>query len=176
MATGCDWEVTLRKFLWLSLMATISSLLVYNAHATVFGELQGIVHDPQHRPISGAKIILHAAYSTASQSATTNQDGYFSLPAVPLGEYRITISVPGFNTARQTISVASGSSPILHFQLEVGSVHESVMVSSRTDAANVNSVNPTTTVSRIDVARTPGRPHQQLGGNHRLRARRLCSA
>lgn len=126
------------------------------AHATVFGELQGIVHDPQHRPIRNARITMHAAYSQWVQSARTNQDGYFSFLAAPLGDYRLTIVSPGFDELRQTVTVFSDNSPILHFQLQLGNVQQSVRVTSQTDVSNVNSVTPTTLVDRLDIARTPG--------------------
>ncbi len=126
------------------------------AYATVFGELQGIVHDPQHRPIANAQITINAAYSQFTQTTHTNQDGYFSFLTLPLGNYKITIVASGFDVLQQTITIYSDNSPILHFPLQVGSVRQSVRVTSQTDVANVNSVTPTTLVNRLDIARTPG--------------------
>ncbi len=131
-------------------------LCVNPARATVFGEVQGIVHDPQHRPIQDATVTIHAAYSAFTQTAHTNRDGYFSLLAVPLGSYKITIHTHGFEVLQQTITVFSDNSPILHFLLQVGSVQQSVKVTSQTTVANVDSVTPTTLVNRMDIARTPG--------------------
>ena len=127
-----------------------------SAHATVFGEIQGIVHDPQHRPIAFAQITIYAAYSQFTQSAHSNQDGYFSFLTLPLGDYKITIVASGFDALQQTITVFSDNSPILHFPLQLGSVQQSVQVTSQTDVANVNSVTPTTLVNRLDIAQTPG--------------------
>jgi hypothetical protein len=126
------------------------------AHATIFGQVRGIVHDPQHRPVSGAKITIHAAHSDFTASAQTNQEGSFNLPAIPLGEYIVTVSQPGFTTLEQAITLASDTSPILHFELQVGSVEQSVTVSTQSQTANVDSVTPTTLVGRIDIAQTPG--------------------
>ena len=126
------------------------------AHASIFGQVQGIVHDPQHRPVSGAKITVHAAHSDFIATAQTNQDGSFNLPAIPLGEYIVTVSQPGFTTLEQAITLASNTSPILHFELQVGSVKQSVTVSTQSGSANVDSVTPTTLVGRIDIAQTPG--------------------
>jgi len=137
----------------LVLFVTIGSRL---ADATVFGELQGVVHDPQHRPIANAQIIIHAAYSQFTQTTHTNQDGYFSLLTVPLGDYMVTITSNGFDALQQTITIFSDNSPILHFQLQIGSVQQSVQVTSQTDVANVDSVTPTTLVDRLDVVQTPG--------------------
>jgi outer membrane cobalamin receptor len=56
----------------------------------------------------------------------------------------------------QRITVASNTSPILHFELSVASVNESAVVTAETQTANVDSVTPTTLVSREDIANTPG--------------------
>ena len=55
----------MRKILWLFPLLFLFSLKP--AHATVFGEVQGIVHDPQHRPIAGATVVLKSANSAFSQ-------------------------------------------------------------------------------------------------------------
>ncbi len=48
-----------RLFACLTLMGLLYS---HVAHATIFGQVQGIVHDPQHRPIRGATVTIHAAH------------------------------------------------------------------------------------------------------------------
>ncbi len=126
------------------------------AHAAIFSQLHGVVHDIQHRPIAGARISLEAANSTFTTIATTALDGSFSLSSVPLGDYTITISQPGFTSTRQTLTLASGTAPILHFELQLGSVDQQVSVTSDATAANVNTATPTTLISREDIARTPG--------------------
>ena len=124
--------------------------------ASIFGRLQGIVHDPHHRPVSGATISVQAANSDFAVSTRTSQDGNFNLPAIPLGDYTVTVSQPGFRTLQESVTLASNTSPMLHFELEIGSVSQAVTVYSGNDTANVNSVTPTTLVSRIDIAQTPG--------------------
>lgn len=131
-------------------------LLSQHARATVFGQVEGIVHDPQHRPISGAKVVLQSSNSAYSLSGDTNSDGFFRFQAVPFGDYTITVSESGFASFSQPFSLASGTSPILHFQLAIATVVESVKTVGRVDGANVDSVTPTTTLSREDIAQTPG--------------------
>jgi outer membrane cobalamin receptor len=118
--------------------------------------VEGIVHDPQHRPIAGAQITLKSATSDFSQTTQTNDEGAFRLAAVPVGDYLITIRQSGFSALEQHITVASNSSPILHFELAIASVQQSAVVTAETQTANVDSVTPTTLVSREEIARTPG--------------------
>jgi hypothetical protein len=126
------------------------------AHASDFSQVQGIVHDPQHRPLPGARITLAAAHSDFTQSTTTNSEGAFTLPNIPLGDYTVTISHAGFQTLQQTLTLYSDTSPILHFQLEIGKVSQTVTVTAPIQATSVDTVTPTTLVDRLDIAQTPG--------------------
>lgn len=130
--------------------------LTVTAHATIFGSVRGVIHDPQHRPIQGATVILKAKLADWSRSANTDAEGQFALNAVPIGEYSISVASPGFAQAAQDILVASGSEPVLHFELRVASKSESVTVSAAPEAVPTDTVTPTTLVSRVDVQRTPG--------------------
>lgn len=126
------------------------------AMAAVLAAVRGVVHDPQHRPIAGASVTLHAANSDFAEEEKTNTDGEFSFSAIPAGDYFVTAAQPGFDTAKQSITVASNTSPVLHLELPVASVQQSVTVDTNTSAANVDSITPTTLISREDIARTPG--------------------
>jgi hypothetical protein len=69
-----------------------------SAYATIFGKVQGIVHDPQHRPIANASVNLQAATSDWNKTTQTDQNGEFSFPAVPIGDYIVTVTQSGFET------------------------------------------------------------------------------
>ena len=55
---------------------------------TVFGTVRGIVHDPQHRPLSDATVTLQAKQSAFTQTFQTDAEGQFHFDAVPLGSLR----------------------------------------------------------------------------------------
>ena len=126
------------------------------ARASVFGQIQGVVHDPHHRPIGGAHITVRAANSELSFSATSDQDGEFRIAAVPLGVYVVSVSAPGFADSEQTITLTSDSSAILHFPLELATVKQTTAVHAEAQSTNPDSVTPSTLISRTDIARTPG--------------------
>ena len=126
------------------------------AGASVFGLVQGIVHDSQHRPIRGAQVTVRSAHSDFEQTVSTDRYGAFSVPAVPLGDYVVTVTRTGFGVLKQSLTLASNTSPLLHFELQVGSVEQAVTVTTETGGASVDSVTPTTLVNRIAIANTPG--------------------
>jgi len=114
------------------------------------------VHDPQHRPVSGASVKLQAITSDYSQTTPANDNGEFSFTSVPVGDYKITVTQPKFDTAEQTVTVDSSSSPVLHFQLAIATLSQSTVVVGQAGAVNMDSVTPTTLVNREDIAQTPG--------------------
>jgi len=136
----------------LALLLMFGSLL----HATIFGRIHGIVHDPQHRPVAGASVKLQAITSDWSQTAQSDDNGEFSFTAVPVGDYKITVTQSKFQTSEQTVTVDSGSSPILHFQLAIAAVTQTTVVVGEGEVANMDSVTPTTLVDRQDISQTPG--------------------
>src|SRR5438876_4626583 len=124
--------------------------------ATVFGTVRGIVHDPQHRPIQDVTVTLKAKTSSYVQTAQTDANGEFHFDAVPLGEYRVTASAASFASEEQTISVLSGTAPILHFELKLSAQAESITISADAGPAQLESITPTTLVNRLEIRDTPG--------------------
>src|SRR5713101_2422791 len=99
--------------------------------ATVFGTVRGIVHDPQHRPVSGIQVVLKAKATEFTLNTRTDDAGQFHFDAVPLGEYMVAVLDPNFVADHQTVVVSA-------------------------DAAQTETVTPTTLVDRLQIQETPG--------------------
>lgn len=140
----------------ISLLWAVVVLVTTSAFATIFGSARGVVHDPQHRPIQGATVSLKARTSDWTRAAISNANGEFSFIAVPLGDYSITVASPTFAQSAQNVVVTSGSEPVLHFQLVPGVATVTVDVSGAPEMIPTDSSTPTTLVSRLDIAKTPG--------------------
>ena len=126
------------------------------AFASVVGSVRGVIHDPQHRPVEDAMVMIKAKNSDWASTVNSDAGGNFVFNAVPLGEYTVTVAGVGFEQAHQDVMVVSGSNPVLHFALNVAGAKETVNVSGTTEEVPTDTATPTTVVSRLDVARTPG--------------------
>ena len=126
------------------------------AHAQVFARVRGLVHDPQHQPLAGASVTLHAAHSAETFHATTGPDGLFVFSTLPLGDYKIEVAQPGFRTLDQTLTLAAGASPVLHFELALASVQQTVSVDGIAETVSNNTPTPLSLVDREAIAHTPG--------------------
>jgi len=127
------------------------------ALATVFANVRGVVHDPQHRPIAGAKVVLHASDSAFILHATTNTQGEFQVSEVPIGVYRLEVTAPGFANVSQAIAVASGTNPVFHIPMPIAASTQSVVVTASDISLSASdSVTPTTLITREQILETPG--------------------
>lgn len=138
-----------------SLLATMLALAV-PALASVFGALRGVVHDPGHRPVQGAMVMLRAKSSDWSKAAYTNAEGEFQFNAVPLGNYTVSVASPGFEQMSQDVVVESGSQPVLHYQLALAVTTQTVNVVSPPVVVPTDASTPMTLIDRADIQETPG--------------------
>ena len=126
------------------------------AFATIFGTVNGLIHDPQHRPVQGAQVTLRAANSAWTKSVNSDNAGEFHFDSVPLGEYQVTVELAGFTSEEQKFALSSGRDARLHFSLTVAQAKETVEVKETSTAVNTESSSTTTLVSRKEITQTPG--------------------
>jgi len=138
-------------------MALLAALL-WSAplYAADVGSVRGVVHDQQHRPVADARVMLKSATSQWAQSSVTDAHGEFSFMTVPLGDYVLSVSDPGFTPTAQAVSVASGSSPVAHVQLAKGPELDTLTVTASPETTMLTTATPTTVVNRLDIERAPG--------------------
>ena len=134
-------------------------LVVFNlgaARASVFGDVKGMVLDPQQRSIAGAKVTLKAASSSWSQTTQTGGEGSFSFRSVPIGEYKVTVESGGFSTIASALTVLSDRTTVIRLQLKIAPVSQQVEVRATPGRVNSDSPSPVTLVSRKQIEQTPG--------------------
>jgi len=138
----------------ISIFIALSVLLAINTTATLYGTIRGIVHDPKHRPIADAQVVLQAKGSDYARTVRTDADGQFIFDAVPLGDYSVTISRDGFATIEQATTVISGTAPIFHLELPIAEQKETITVSAA--PAQTETTTTTTNVDLQEIQNAPG--------------------
>lgn len=116
--------------------------------------LHGIVHDPQHRPIAGAKVTLGTG--KPARTTTTNANGEFEFQDVPMGHYTIEAQASGFSPLTERIQVREKDNPVYHLWMQVASVKQRVEVHGAPALLNTQSSTTQTLVSRQEITQTPG--------------------
>ena len=97
----------------------------------VTAAITGHVTDPSGSVIAGAKVTATDAQRGTEWPTITNGDGAYNLPRIPVGTYKVRVEHAGFQVAQQSdITLVLNQVARLDFQLEVGSLNQTVEVSS----------------------------------------------
>jgi outer membrane receptor protein involved in Fe transport len=124
--------------------------------AAALGDLRGVVHDPQHRPLVGAQVAIRGPGPFGAKTVASDANGEFHLTGVPEGSYDITVTSPGFAPLEQQADVVAGKAPVLHLQLELAEIHQAIEVSSATGRLKTQTSTVQTMVASQEIAETPG--------------------
>ena len=124
--------------------------------ASVFGTVKTIVHDPQHRPVKGAEVVVQSSNSSFKQTATTDDEGIATVMKLPLGQYTVTVNSAGFATQEQGAIVTADTVQEMHFALSVAAREENVEVTAQPAIVNPSSSTPESVVSRQEITQSPG--------------------
>lgn len=85
------------------------------------GTLEGQVSDTSGAPIAGANVAVESTEQGITRTTTTDANGRFRVPLVPLGTYQVTISQSGYDTVAQLAAVRLGGSSGYNFTMTEGS-------------------------------------------------------
>ncbi len=140
----------------IGIVGVLALLGAASVYASVFGTVKVIVHDPQHRPVSGAQVMVQSRTSAFKQTGATDDDGIAIILNLPLGEYDVKVIAQGFAAIEQGAMVNSDRVQELHFALTVAAHQETVEVSGTGELVNPSSSTPETVVTRKEIAQTPG--------------------
>jgi Carboxypeptidase regulatory-like domain len=133
---GCtECRILARRFTYL--VATVL-LLSSICLAQVGGRITGVVKDPSDAAIPGANVTVTNTATGGKQTATTDGQGVYSFPALPVGQYDLDVSAPGFLAQRRTGLVMDVNSALqVDVKLQLAGQSESVTVEAEAEQARV---------------------------------------
>src|SRR3954466_915434 len=86
--------------------------------------LTGLITDPNGAVVPGAIVTVTNKATNLTRSATTTEDGVFTLSGLPVGLYAATVKSTGFETktSSEDIALTVGQTVRLDTQLDIGKV------------------------------------------------------
>jgi len=146
-------------------LVVLWSLVVPAAAQETTGTITGLVSDTSGAVVTNAEISVVNVGTNATYKTTTNSAGNFILRTLPVGEYKLTASVPGFKRYEAT-NVLTQVNEITRIDIEmtVGAVSESVEVTAPVVNVNTEDASLRTVVDQRRVEDLPlnGRDPVQL--------------
>jgi Carboxypeptidase regulatory-like domain len=144
----------------LTLALTVLSLVTPARAYAQGGSLSGVVVDTNGGIIPGVNVVVRNNATGTAFDSVTNTEGLFSVPALDPGVYTVTVSLTGFKTSvMNDVRIAPGVPNSVKAILEVGSVAESVNVTSSSEIINTQTatISSTLNVDQINMMPTASR-------------------
>jgi len=132
-------------------------LVAASAYAQATSTITGTVTDSGGAVVPGATVVVISNATGTKTEAVTNGSGAFTVPALPVGLYTVTVSLEGFKTAALTeVRVQLGIPTSVKATLEVGTLAETVTVTGAS-AELINTQTPAVaaTMNSDQIAQIP---------------------
>jgi hypothetical protein len=127
--------------------------------------ITGIVQDPQGSSIAHATIVAVQTNTGQTRQTTSGGSGEYTIPNLPIGAYKVTVTAPGFKTSTvPNIVLQVNQAAQLNFTLEIGAVSEQISVTAAVPllATETSSVGTVVENRSIESLALNGRQFWQL--------------
>jgi outer membrane receptor protein involved in Fe transport len=112
------------------------------AQSSTTGSIEGTVTDPNGAAVKGATVSATSPNLITPQTATTNDNGHYQIPALPPGTYKVSVDASGFGKyEKDQVAVNLGRTSTVDPQLNLATATATVTV---TGGAAIDSAANTT--------------------------------
>jgi len=122
---------------------------------TVNATLAGKIADASGGSVAKATVTASNVATGFSRSALTSENGEYSIPALPAGEYKVTVEFSGFGKQTRNITLQVGQSASLDFTLKPGAVAEKVEVKATSELAEPTRTQVSTVITERQIVNLP---------------------
>lgn len=158
----------IRAFRWSKALCLVATLFLACSRCpaqVASAELSGTVLDASGAVIPGAKISANHVATNTTHATVSGKSGEYVLPALPPGDYTVTVDAPGFRTlVHSGVSLQISQQAKLNLTLEIGQASETVEVTGTPPLLQAQSSSLGTVVNEKLVNQLPlnGRNFVQL--------------
>src|SRR5579862_4691651 len=121
----------MNRFGWVALFvcAFVFSIMSGAAHAQAFATISGTVQDSSGGALVNAPVTVLNQDTGLQRAVTSDPQGHFVAPSLPIGKYTVSVSASGFQkTETKDVSIEVGQNVVVDFTLQVSTVSSQVEV------------------------------------------------
>src|SRR5712664_1171437 len=134
-------------------------------HADELAAVTGLVTDPNGRSVPGVTVIITNLATNIASRTVTNDQGVYRVASLQPGIYRMTLDKDGFKSiVKSGVELHVQDVASINFELQIGSVNETVTVEAGGLVINTTDATVSTVVDRQFAENLPlnGRSFQTL--------------
>src|SRR6267143_309097 len=137
------------------LFALLSFCATDASGQAVTATLSGRIMDASGGSIAKAGVTVLNAATGFSRSAQTSDDGEYTIPAVPAGDYAVTVVFSGFGKQTKNITLQVGQSAGLDFSMSPGEVAQKVEVDATSELVEPTRTQVSTVITERQIVNLP---------------------
>jgi hypothetical protein len=137
---------------------------VHGQTSTV-GSISGTVRDEQGAVVPKVAVVITEERTGQSRTVTTNEDGFYYAPSVPVGRYAVSAAPPGFKkTVNSGVDLHVSENLVVNVTLTVGQMTETVNVTAEAGQVETRNGDVSSLVTEKQVTELPldGRNYASL--------------
>jgi Carboxypeptidase regulatory-like domain/TonB dependent receptor len=133
-----------------------ASVWAFGQSQSINGTIRGQVADITGAPLQGATVTAHNDDTGFTRVVSTDSEGLYVFPDLPIGNYSVSVSANTFAPIRQTgIRLDAGMTAVVSPQLHPGQVSQEVQVEADASVIEPASVDISTNLSSTEVSNAP---------------------
>jgi hypothetical protein len=144
------------RLLVAALLATLLAAPAFAQSQAVNGTIEGTVSDASGGVLPGVTVTITNIDTGLERSVVTTIEGFYRALLLPLGQYRVAAELQGFKKAEQSgISLSAGETATINVTLSVGTVTETVTITSEAPVAQPGKIDLGRTIGDVEVHNLP---------------------
>jgi hypothetical protein len=153
MSRKCNYSLQIL----LAVLPAASLLILPNSARSqaVNATLSGKIIDASGGSVAKATVTASNMATGFSRSALTSDNGEYSIPALPAGEYKVTVEFVGFGKQTKNITLQVGQAAELGFTLSPGEMVQKVEVEATSELAEPTRTQVSTVITENQIVNLP---------------------
>jgi len=113
------------------LLLCMGAVIGVQGQTSTVGSISGTVRDPRGAVVPKADVVITEERTGQSRTVTTNDDGFYYAPSLPVGTYTVSAAPTGFKkTVNSGLELHISENLVVNVGLEVGQMTETVSVTA----------------------------------------------
>ena len=120
------------------------------------GQIEGQISDANGAAIPNAKITATNLETGTSRVVSSDENGVYRVPLLPLGTYRVVAEVAGFKQlTREGITITTGQTATIDLKMDTGAVTEQITITSDAPIADLGKIDMGRVMNEREVKNLP---------------------
>ncbi|MBS1808922.1 MAG: TonB-dependent receptor [Acidobacteria bacterium] len=153
--------VRIKSLMLIAAFMTSLATVVWGQSTTA--TISGQVMDEQQKVIPNATVKVRQVLTNATRTGTTDEEGRYRFPNLPIGNYEITIESPGFaKLVRTGVELLLNQNAVLDLTLKPSTVMEVVTVTENASVLNTTNAEVSTRFDSKRLSELPLAPNRDI--------------